>query len=76
MSKPFRAKFAGTCPTCGEEIKAGAQAQMVSGAAHHYPGCSRHAEAKGAIERGETFASQKPSDYRRGSSPSSTRPRR
>ncbi|MGV9342939.1 hypothetical protein [Streptomyces sp. NPDC003688] len=78
------ATYAGTCPACSKNYgKADAITKMPDGWGH--PGCASQqlaaadrefARNKAQVESGETYRARKPSDWRRGSSPSSTRPTR
>ncbi|WP_424893247.1 hypothetical protein [Streptomyces sp. XH2] len=79
-----RAAYAGTCPACSKGYGKGEVITKVTEGWGH-PGCAPRrmsaaelafARNKAAIESGETFRSRKPSDWRLGSSPSSTRPAR
>jgi hypothetical protein len=79
-----RAAHPGTCPACFKDYGKGEVITKV-GESWGHPGCAprqvsaaerEFAQNKAAIERGETFRSRKPSDWRLGSSPSSTRPAR
>lgn len=81
---PIRAAYPGTCPACFQGYGKGEVITKVSEGWGH-PGCApRHLSAaerefarnKARIESGETFRAQKSSDWRRGASPSSTRPAR
>ncbi|MFJ9552087.1 hypothetical protein [Streptomyces erythrochromogenes] len=80
----LRAKYGGTCPACFKDY---AQGEVITKVAEGWghPGCAprqlsaaerEFARNKARIESGETFRGQKPSDWRLGSSPSSTRPAR
>lgn len=79
-----RAAYPGTCPACFKDYGKG---EVITKVGEHWghPGCAPRqmsaaerdfARNKAAIERGETFRSRKPSDWRLGSSPSNTRPAR
>ncbi|WP_237525021.1 hypothetical protein [Streptomyces sp. SID5643] len=79
-----RAAYPGTCPACFKDYAKGEVITKVTDGWGH-PGCAprqmsaaerEFARNKARIESGETFRGQKPSDWRRGSSPSSTRPAR
>ncbi|WP_176740115.1 hypothetical protein [Streptomyces sp. Ncost-T10-10d] len=79
-----RAAYGGTCPACLKEYGKGEVITKVAVGWGH-PGCAprklsaaerEFARNKARIEAGETFRGQKPSDWRLGSSPSSTRPTR
>ncbi|MFE3591383.1 hypothetical protein ACFXOY_28215 [Streptomyces niveus] len=79
-----RAEFPGTCPACFKGYGKGEVITKVTDGWGH-PGCAprqmsaaerEFARNKARIESGETFRGQKPSDWRRGASPSSTRPAR
>ncbi|MCZ0983797.1 hypothetical protein O1L60_44330 [Streptomyces diastatochromogenes] len=79
-----RAAYGGTCPTCFKNYGKGEVITKVAEGWGH-PGCAprklsaaerEFARNKARIEAGETFRGQKPSDWRLGSSPSSTRPTR
>ncbi len=79
-----RAAYPGTCPACFKGYAKGEIITKVTDGWGH-PGCAprklsaaerEFARNKARIESGETFRGQKPSDWRRGSSPSSTRPAR
>ncbi|MFC8273858.1 hypothetical protein ACFUJR_15295 [Streptomyces sp. NPDC057271] len=80
----LRAKYGGTCPACFKDY---AQGEVITKVAEGWghPGCAprqlsaaerEFARNKARIDSGETFRGQKPSDWRLGSSPSSTRPAR
>ncbi|MGK5546676.1 hypothetical protein ACSNOH_18380 [Streptomyces sp. URMC 127] len=79
-----RAAYAGTCPVCVKDYDKGAVITKVSEGWGHVACAQRKMSAaerefarnKATIESGETFRSRKPSDWRLGSSPSSTRPAR
>ncbi|MFF0142364.1 hypothetical protein ACFYRN_38735 [Streptomyces sp. NPDC005227] len=80
----LRAAYPGTCPACFKDYGKGDVITKVIGGWGH-PGCAprqmsaaerEFARNKARIESGETFRAQKASDWRRGSSPSSTRPAR
>ncbi|MFE2045309.1 hypothetical protein ACFXAZ_31220 [Streptomyces sp. NPDC059477] len=80
----LRAAYGGTCPACFKDYGKGEVITKVTGGWGH-PGCASRklsaaerefARNKARIEAGETFRGQKPSDWRLGSSPSSTRPAR
>jgi hypothetical protein len=79
-----RAAYPGTCPACFKDYAKGEVITKVTDGWGH-PGCAprqmsaaerEFARNKARIESGETFRGQKPSDWRRGASPSSTRPAR
>ncbi|WP_330441348.1 hypothetical protein OHB44_33100 (plasmid) [Micromonospora sp. NBC_00821] len=73
-SKPagVAASFAGTCVACERGYPAGAPLGKVpAGWAH--AACADAVRERDRILRGETFASQKPSDWRIGKGPSSAR---
>ncbi|MGW6206291.1 hypothetical protein ACWF9B_21945 [Streptomyces sp. NPDC055089] len=79
-----RAAYGGTCPACFKDYAKGEAITKVTDGWGH-PGCAprklstaerEFARNKARIESGETFRGQKTSDWRRGSSPSSTRPAR
>ncbi|OQD51647.1 hypothetical protein BM536_038930 [Streptomyces phaeoluteigriseus] len=79
-----RAAYPGTCPACFKDYGKG-EVITKAGESWGHPGCAprqmsaaerEFARNKAAIERGETFRSRKPSDWRLGSSPSNTRPAR
>ncbi|PZT73058.1 hypothetical protein DNK56_34265 [Streptomyces sp. AC1-42W] len=79
-----RAAYPGTCPACFKDYAKGDVITKVTDGWGH-PGCAprqlsaaerEFARNKARIESGETFRGQKPSDWRRGASPSSTRPAR
>lgn len=79
-----RAAYPGTCPACFKDYANGEVITKVTDGWGH-PGCAprqmsaaerEFARNKARIESGETFRGQKPSDWRRGASPSSTRPAR
>ncbi|MCA1221616.1 hypothetical protein [Streptomyces sp. 8L] len=79
-----RAAYPGTCPACFKDYAKGDVITKVTDGWGH-PGCAprqmsaaerEFARNKARIESGETFRAQKPSDWRRGASPSSTRPAR
>ncbi|MFI9343990.1 hypothetical protein ACIG0D_22400 [Streptomyces sp. NPDC052773] len=79
-----RAAYGGTCPACFKDYgKDKVITKVAEGWVH--PGCApqqlsaaerEFARDKAGTEAGETFRGQKPSDWRLGSSPSSTRPAR
>lgn len=80
----LRAAYPGTCPACFKDYAKGEVITKVTDGWGH-PGCAprqmsaaerEFARNKARIESGETFRGQKPSDWRRGASPSSTRPAR
>ncbi|MGN2365565.1 hypothetical protein [Streptomyces luridiscabiei] len=80
----LRAAYGGTCPACFKDYAKGEVITKVTEGWGH-PGCAprklsaaerEFARNKARIESGETFRAQKPSDWRRGASPSSTRPTR
>lgn len=80
----LRAAYGGTCPACFKDYSKGEVITKVTEGWGH-PGCAprrlsaaerEFARNKVRIESGETFRGQKPSDWRRGASPSSTRPAR
>ncbi|MER6523049.1 hypothetical protein ABT246_40340 [Streptomyces sp. NPDC001553] len=80
----LRAAYPGTCPACFKDYAKGEVITKVADSWGH-PGCAprqlsaaerEFARNKARIESGETFRGQKPSDWRLGSSPSSTRPAR
>ncbi|MEU2855637.1 hypothetical protein [Streptomyces syringium] len=79
-----RAVCRGTCPACLKDYDKGVVIMKVSEGWGHLACAPRKMSAaerefarnKAAIESGETFRSRKPSDWRLGSSPSSTRPAR
>ncbi|MFB8105869.1 hypothetical protein ACFC3O_24045 [Streptomyces sp. NPDC056007] len=80
----LRAAYGGTCPVCFKDYAKGEVITKVTEGWGH-PGCAprrlsaperEFARNKARIESGETFRGQKPSDWRRGASPSSTRPAR
>ncbi|MDP9607749.1 hypothetical protein [Streptomyces demainii] len=79
-----RAAYPGTCPACFKDYAKGEVITKVTDRWRHR-GCAprqlsaaerEFARNKARIESGETFRGQKPSDWRRGASPSSTRPAR
>ncbi|WP_432038643.1 hypothetical protein [Streptomyces cucumeris] len=79
-----RAVYPGTCPICFKAYDKGEVITRVTDGWGH-PGCApaqlspaerEFARNKARIESGETYRAQKPSDWRRGASPSSTRPAR
>lgn len=79
-----RAAYPATCPACFKDYAKGEVITKVTDGWGH-PGCAprqmsaaerEFARNKARIESGETFRGQKPSDWRRGASPSSTRPAR
>ncbi|MFF2963328.1 hypothetical protein ACFVT1_31435 [Streptomyces sp. NPDC057963] len=78
----IRAAYPGTCPACFKDHGKGEVITKVADGWGH-PGCAprqlsgaerEFVRNKAWIESGETFRAQKPSDCRRGASPSSTRP--
>ncbi|WP_433121945.1 hypothetical protein [Micromonospora sp. CA-246542] len=74
-SKPaagFAASFAGTCVACERGYPAGARLGKVPAGWAHMA-CADAVRERDRILRGETFASQKPSDWRLGKGPSSAR---
>ncbi|MFF1498217.1 hypothetical protein [Streptomyces sp. NPDC058304] len=80
----LRAAYPGTCPACFKDYGKGEVITKVTNGWGH-PGCAprqlsaaerEFARNKARIESGETYRAQKPSDWRLGSSPSSTRPAR
>ncbi|MFF1344078.1 hypothetical protein ACFVYT_40765 [Streptomyces sp. NPDC058290] len=80
----LRAAYLGTCPACFKDYGKGEVITKVTNGWGH-PGCAprqlsaaerEFARNKARIESGETYRAQKPSDWRLGSSPSSTRPAR
>jgi hypothetical protein len=80
----IRAAYPGTCPACFKHYGKGEAITKVADGWGH-PGCAprklsaverEFARNKARIESGETYRAQKPSDWRRGASPSSTRPAR
>ncbi|MCX4902387.1 hypothetical protein [Streptomyces sp. NBC_00892] len=79
-----RAAYPGTCPACFKDYAKGEVITKVTDGWGH-PGCAprqmsaaerEFARNKARIESGETFRGQKLSGWRRGASPSSTRPAR
>ncbi|MGW7341248.1 hypothetical protein [Streptomyces sp. NPDC054808] len=79
-----RAAYPGTCSACFKDYSKGEVITKVAEGWGH-PACAprklsaaerEFARNKARIESGETFRAQKPSDWRRGASPSSTRPAR
>ncbi|WP_189867158.1 hypothetical protein [Streptomyces poonensis] len=79
-----RAACPGTCRACFKDYAKGEVITKVTDGWGH-PGCvprqlsaaeREFARNKARIESGETFRGQKPSDWRRGASPSGTRPAR
>lgn len=80
----LRAAYGGTCPSCFKDYAKGEVITKVADGWGH-PGCAprplsaaerEFARNKARIESGDTFRGQKPSDWRRGASPSSSRPAR
>ncbi|WP_189716425.1 hypothetical protein [Streptomyces chryseus] len=80
----LRAAYPGTCPACFKDYAKDEVITKVADGWGH-PGCAprplsaaerEFARNKARIESGETFRGQKPSDWRRGASPSSSRPAR
>ncbi|MEU3481011.1 hypothetical protein AB0E66_22900 [Streptomyces sp. NPDC033753] len=79
-----RAAHPGTCPACLKDYDKGTVITKLSDGWGHCACAPRKPSAaelaftrnKARIESGETFRSQKPSDWRLGSSPSSSRPAR
>lgn len=74
-----RAAFAGTCPVCMRHFDRGTEVQRVGNGWGH-AACAAPGRAaaefrrnKAAIEAGATFRGRKPSTWRRGTSPSSSR---
>ncbi|MFF5073040.1 hypothetical protein ACFY2R_18085 [Micromonospora olivasterospora] len=66
------ASFAGTCVTCGRGYRAGARlGKVTEGWAH--VACAEAVRERDRILHGETFAARKPSDWRLGKGPSSSR---
>lgn len=75
-SRPtLKAKFNTTCEVCGETVKAGSAIARVGEKYGHW-GCAEYARNKRRIEAGETYRGYKASDWSRGASPSSSKPRR
>lgn len=80
----LRAAYPGTCPACLNDYdKSDVITKVADGWGH--PACAprrlsaaerEFARNKARIESGETYRAQKPSDWRLGSSPSSSRPAR
>ncbi|WP_431777031.1 hypothetical protein [Streptomyces cucumeris] len=79
-----RAAYPGTCAACFKDYGKGEVITKLTDGWGH-PGCAprklsaaerEFARNKARIESGATFRGQKPSDWRRGASPSSTRPAR
>ncbi|AJC61946.1 hypothetical protein [Streptomyces sp. 769] len=76
-----RAAHPSTCPVCFEDYGKGEAIMKVTGGWGHSSCAPRQLSAaegefarnKARIDSGETFRGQKPSDWRRGASPSSTR---
>ena len=69
------AAYAGTCPLCRRGYQAGTKvAKSAEGWAH--AACAQAQRERDRILSGETFRGHKPSDWKLGSSPSSSRPRR
>ncbi|MFF3129675.1 hypothetical protein ACFVRD_47655 [Streptomyces sp. NPDC057908] len=77
-------QYPGTCPACFKNYGKGEVITKVTDGWGH-PACAprqlsaaerEFARNKARIESGETFRGQKPSDWWRGASPSSTRPAR
>ncbi|MFF2374851.1 hypothetical protein ACFVUW_10760 [Streptomyces xiamenensis] len=77
-----RAAYPGTCPGCLKGYGKGEVIAKVTDSWGH-PGCAtrqlsaaerEYARNKARIEGGETFRGHKPSDWRVGASPSSSRP--
>ncbi|MEU5949549.1 hypothetical protein ABZ793_28880 [Micromonospora sp. NPDC047465] len=66
------ARFAGTCVTCRRGYPVNAPLGKVEDGWAH-AACAEAVRERGRILRGETFAGQKPSDWRLGKGPSSTR---
>ncbi len=66
------ASFAGTCRTCERDYPAGTRLGKVGDGWAHLA-CAEAVRERDRILRGETFAGHKPSDWRRGKAPSSTR---
>ncbi|MFI9531502.1 hypothetical protein [Micromonospora rosaria] len=66
------ASFAGTCGTCERNYPAGTRLGKVGDGWAHLA-CAEAVRERDRILRGETFAARKPSDWRRGKAPSSTR---
>ncbi|MGN6132572.1 MAG: hypothetical protein ACTHOK_19750 [Nocardioidaceae bacterium] len=69
------AKFNTTCEVCGEVVKVGSAIARV-GEKYGHPACAEYARNKRRIEAGETYRGHKVSDWSRGTSPSSSKPRR
>jgi hypothetical protein len=66
------ARFAGTCVTCKRGYPVNAPLGKVEDGWAH-AACAEAVRERGRILRGETFAGQKPSDWRLGKGPSSAR---
>lgn len=66
------ARFPGTCVTCERGYAAGARLDKLPDGWAHVD-CANAVRERDRILRGETFAGHKPSDWRRGKGPSSSR---
>ncbi|MEU8024697.1 hypothetical protein AB0B88_21050 [Micromonospora haikouensis] len=66
------ARFPGICVTCERGYPAGVRLGQVGDGWAHLA-CAEAVRERDRILRGETFAGHKPSDWRRGKAPSSTR---
>ena len=64
MRKPFRAKTAGTCSSCGEKISRGQKITGAPGTWLH-AACAENQRNRTLIGEGHTFAARKPSGWRR-----------
>jgi hypothetical protein len=86
----MRAKYATTCPKCGKKVPIGELIEKI-GEKYGHQACAPKRRSslpskgsarrefernKARIEAGETFRGHKPSDWSRGESPSTPRPRR
>jgi hypothetical protein len=75
-TKNRRATMASTCPGCSQRIAVGDSIATWPAGGWAHVGCAQASKERLAILAGDRFASQRPSDYRLGSSPSNSRPRR
>jgi hypothetical protein len=63
------AAFDGTCPVCTRAVKKGSSVRKVEAGWAHLS-CAEFESNRQAVLDGRTFAGHKPSDWRRGQSPS------
>lgn len=71
-AKGVQAKFPGTCPGCQKGYKAGAKIDQLMGGWGH-PACAAAWREAEKVRSGATYRSQKPSTWRIGAGPGSTR---